>query len=208
MKNKNLLIVFAKNPVLGKCKTRLAKDLGKHKALIVYNYLLQHTANVVSQTLSDVAVFYSDFIEKNDCWDNNYYKKIQTKGHLGIKMKNAFQWAFESKYKKVCIIGTDLLSLETKDLSRSFELLENNDLVFGPAEDGGYYLMGMQHLINEAFLDKAWSTNTVLQQTIEDVQVKKIAFLNKKNDIDTFEDLKKSNFKLSKIGLKNHLDKI
>lgn len=198
---KQLLLIFTKNPELGKCKTRLAKSIGNEKALFVYQHLLQHTAKEVSKTKSDIALFYTNFVDENDLWSNNYHKKIQIEGHLGEKMKEAFQWGFNLGYKKVCIIGTDLLSLEAKDVHESFKLLDKNEIVFGPAEDGGYYLMAMKKLYKEAFLNKAWSTSLVLEQTIKDLPLLKIGYLKTKNDIDTFEDLKKSNFDLSLIDL-------
>jgi rSAM/selenodomain-associated transferase 1 len=188
----NLIIVFAKNPELGTCKTRLAKSIGDEKALEVYKELIVHTARTLSQVKASRVVFYSEKIETHDFWDDALFQKqVQSKGHLGQKMQAAFEWGFAQGYTKICIVGSDLFELEVSDIEEAFRQLQQNDIVFGPANDGGYYLMGMAQLYKNAFLDKAWSTSSVLQQTIEDLSDLTIAFLNTKTDIDTVEDLAK-----------------
>lgn len=188
---KKLVIVFVKNPILGKCKTRLAMDIGEENALDIYNQLLKHTAKVVSKvTSADRAVFYSEKIQHNDFWEaSKFQKKVQSKGHLGQKMQAAFEWGFAQGYRSICIIGSDLLALKTTDIDRAFDHLVTANLVFGPATDGGYYLMGMNKLYEKTFENKAWSTETVLQKTLEDVNEKHLAFLDTKTDIDTVNDL-------------------
>lgn len=188
----NLVIVFAKNPELGKCKTRLAKSIGDEKALEVYKELLKHTAKTIGNVNASRAVFYSEEIQKKDIWnDNLFQKQVQIEGHLGEKIQAAFEWGFDQGYSKICIVGSDLFELETSDIEKAFHELEQNDAVFGPANDGGYYLMGMTRFYKKAFLDKAWSTETVLGKTVEDLKGLNIAFLETKTDIDTVEDLMK-----------------
>jgi rSAM/selenodomain-associated transferase 1 len=187
-----LIIVFAKNPELGKCKTRLAKSIGSEKALEVYKELIKHTAKIISNVSASRAVFYSEKIQKNDFWDDSqFHKSVQSSGHLGEKMQAAFEWGFAQGYSKICIVGSDLFELETSDFEKAFLELEQKDLVFGPANDGGYYLMGMSTFYKEAFLEKAWSTETVLKQTLKDLKNQNIAFLKTKTDIDIVEDLVK-----------------
>ena len=187
-----LVIVFAKNPELGKCKTRLAASIGDENALAVYKALIQYTAQVLSKLKEDCVVFYSEGIQTNDLWeDANFQKQVQSQGHLGKKMQAAFEWGFHKGYKQVCIVGSDLLELEVSDIHNAFQALETHDLVFGPAEDGGYYLMGMSAFHPEAFKDKAWSTELVLKETLQDLKGKSFHLLKEKNDIDTVDDLKK-----------------
>lgn len=184
-----LVIVFAKNPELGKCKTRLAKSTGDEKALEVYKELIKHTAKTLSKVKADRAVFYSEEIQHQDFWDARVFQKqVQTKGHLGQKMQAAFEWGFAQGYSKICIVGSDLYDLQSSDVDKAFQELEQNDLVFGPAKDGGYYLMGMNQFYEKAFQDKAWSTEVVLQKTLEDLQGLSIALLDTKTDIDTLEN--------------------
>ena len=187
-----LVIVFAKNPEIGKCKTRLAVSIGDENTLAVYKTLIQYTAQVLSKLKEDCVVFYSEDIQTDDLWDDaNFQKQVQSQGHLGKKMQAAFEWGFHKGYKQVCIVGSDLFELEVSDIHDAFQALETHDLVFGPAEDGGYYLMGMSALHSEAFKDKAWSTELVLKETLKDLKSNSFQLLKEKNDIDIVDDLKK-----------------
>jgi rSAM/selenodomain-associated transferase 1 len=184
-----LVMVFAKNPELGKCKTRLAKSIGDEKALEVYKTLLRHTAETLAQVEADRVVFYSETIQHHDLWDDNVFQKqVQIQGHLGEKMQAAFEWGFAQGYSKICIVGSDLMELQSTDLDQAFQELEAHDVVFGPAQDGGFYLMGMTQLYKQAFLNKAWSTETVLEDTLKDLKGLKYALLETKTDIDYVEN--------------------
>ena len=108
MASKSLLLVFSKNPRLGRVKTRLAKTIGKEKALKVYKALLKKTASVLEELKVDIHLYYSDYIEKDDLFSNVVtQKKRQTGEQLGERMSNAFNEALID-YDKVIIIGTDL----------------------------------------------------------------------------------------------------
>ncbi|WP_456438552.1 TIGR04282 family arsenosugar biosynthesis glycosyltransferase [Psychroserpens sp.] len=188
---KNALIVFTRNPELGKCKTRLAKTLGNQSALEIYKYLLQHTANVAKKVNASRYVFYSENINHNDVWNVAHFrKKLQTGNNLGERMHNAFNELLNASYEKVVIIGSDLLDLSEDIIEQAIQKLDTNDVVIGPAEDGGYYLLGMKTLHSEIFINKAWGTETVRKDTIEDLQNSNVCLLKELNDIDTFEDMK------------------
>ena len=189
MENKSLLLVFSKNPTLGKVKTRLAKTIGKEKALKVYKALLKKTASVLEELEVDIHLYYSDFIEKNDLFSTvATQKKRQTGEQLGERMSNAFRESLIS-YNKVVIIGTDLWTLEIQDIKNAFRVLENHAAVIGPSTDGGYYLLGIKEVIPQIFLDKQWGTSSVLPNTLKDLKSIKYHLLPEKNDIDTFSDL-------------------
>jgi len=189
--SKNALIIFTRNPELGKCKTRLAKVIGNEAALEIYKYLLNHTAEISEKIKADKFVFYSDDIKKEDLWNKDVFrKKLQYGTDLGARMENAFTELFRLNYEKVIIIGSDLLDLNTKHVNDAFELLENNELVIGPAKDGGYYLLGMKTLHLNVFKNKDWGTSTVFKETIKDIQNSNYALMEELNDIDTFEDIK------------------
>ena len=190
--SKKALIIFARNPELGKCKTRLAKTIGDEAALDVYKFLLNHTADISKQVDADKYVFYSENIQKNDLWDDVIFRKKLQKGNdLGERMLNAFNELFQMGYEKVAIIGSDLLELDAETINLAFSQLDHFDYVIGPAQDGGYYLLGMKHLYLKLFENKAWSTSTVLTDTLNDIKNSKVHLLKELNDIDTFEDLKK-----------------
>ena len=189
--SKNALIIFARNPELGKCKTRLAKVIGNEAALEIYKYLLNHTAEISEKIKADKFVFYSDDIKKEDLWNKDIFrKKLQYGTDLGARMENAFTELFQLNYEKVIIIGSDLLDLNTKHVDDAFQLLETNELVIGPAKDGGYYLLGMKTLHLNVFKNKDWGTSTVFKETIKDIQNSNYALMEELNDIDTFEDIK------------------
>jgi len=188
---KNALIIFTRNPELGKCKTRLAKTIGDQSALDVYKYLLVHTATVSKGVDADRFVFYSEAIQTNDIWYNkNFNKKLQRGSDLGERMQNAFQELFDLGYKNVIIIGSDLLDLNANTISEAFQLLENNDVVIGPATDGGYYLLGLKTIHKNIFKNKNWGTETVRNDTLSDLKNSTVAMLKELNDIDTFENMK------------------
>ncbi|WP_299119939.1 TIGR04282 family arsenosugar biosynthesis glycosyltransferase [uncultured Tenacibaculum sp.] len=189
--SKNLLLIFTRNPELGKVKTRLAKTIGDESALNIYKFLLNHTKEVTQDLNCDKAVYYSVKVRNNDIWDaSNYQKRQQNGDDLGIRMKNAFQEAFDKNYEKVLIIGSDLYDLKPNHINEAFEKLNSNDIVIGPAEDGGYYLLGMKELHSEVFKNKAWGTSTVRQDTLNDLQNVSVHLLETLNDVDVFNDIK------------------
>ncbi|NCO63169.1 MAG: glycosyltransferase [Flavobacteriales bacterium] len=188
--SKNALIIFTRNPELGKCKTRLAKTIGNQAALGIYMHLLSHTAQISKKSTADKFVFYSENIIENDLWNSEVFrKKMQQGSDLGERMEHAFTELFALGYEKVVIIGSDLLDLKTTHIDNAFKLLQEHDLVIGPAKDGGYYLFGMKKLQPNIFKNKAWGTSTVLKDTLNDIQNCTFVLLEALNDIDTFEDI-------------------
>jgi rSAM/selenodomain-associated transferase 1 len=188
----DLLIIFYRNPELGKVKTRLAATVGDEKAFAIYLKLASHTREVALQTACDRVVYYSDFIDTEDSWSNDQFKKsLQTGESLGERMKQAFANSFDAGYKRVCIIGTDCPGLTTQIINESFVKLKSNDVVIGPATDGGYYLLGMENFWPTLFENKAWSTDSVLSQTVQDAkQLNLLNFLLPTlTDVDEEKDL-------------------
>ncbi len=189
--NKAALIIFQKNAILGKVKTRLAVSIGEEKALEVYQWLTEYTHDQVRDLKVDKFLFYSDFIPDHSPGDFlGYQFELQSGNSLGDRMSNAFAFLFAKGYKSVVIIGTDCPDLQSKDLNRAFMNLSQADLVIGPAKDGGYYLIGMSMFIPEIFKDIPWSTSKVLDSTLERANSLKIdyEFLHVLSDIDTFQD--------------------
>ncbi|WP_298517077.1 TIGR04282 family arsenosugar biosynthesis glycosyltransferase [uncultured Kordia sp.] len=185
-----LLMTFTRNPELGKVKTRLAKGIGEKAALEVYIKLLEHTKSVLQKINTDKCVWYSVSVRQNDIWpDDSYQKKAQIGNDLGERMLHAFKDAFQQHYEKVIIIGSDLYDLQPKHIEEAIEALNSNDIVLGPAQDGGYYLLGMKTLHEKAFAPKKWGTETVLADTMSDLDNQSIHLLETLNDIDHAEDL-------------------
>lgn len=186
------LIIFIKNPERGKVKTRLAATLGDDKALEIYHQLLEHTRLICEQVEADRLLFYSNFIDQEDAWQNKYFKKfVQAGSNLGTRMQAAFEEAFgRYGYRKVVIIGSDCADLTTDTITAAFQHLERHDMVIGPSNDGGYYLLGMRQLFTPVFERKQWSTPSVLGDSRVDIENAGLTYylLPQLTDIDTEED--------------------
>ena len=192
MKNNptNLLLIFTRNPELGKCKTRLAATIGNELALDIYQFLLKHTVNITKKLNVEKHIYYSEEIWEDDIWSTQFYtKKLQEGIDLGERMKNAFEDGFKSGFQKIIIIGSDMYDLSEKDLAEAFLKLDHHDFVIGPAKDGGYYLLGMKSVKEELFSNKAWGTGTVLKHTLENLKKDNILLLDERNDVDIYEDI-------------------
>lgn len=189
--SRNLLLIFTRNPELGKCKTRLAATIGDERALNIYKFLLRHTATLTQGVKAVKQVWYSEEIWENDIWDSRFFtKKLQEGPDLGARMAMAFRQGFEEGFERIIIIGSDMYDLSTADLDHAFETLSTYGTVIGPAEDGGYYLLGMTRFEPSIFQQKAWGTDTVLKDTLLDLERTKVQLLETKNDIDLYEDVK------------------
>ena len=187
---KDLLLIFTRNPQLGKVKKRLAADIGDASALKLYKFLLKHTFEVVKELPVEKCMYYSESIPPEDLWDKeDFQKKLQQGRGLGERMENAFFEAFSEGYEKVVIIGSDLFDLQEEDLKKAFLAMDTTNYVLGPASDGGYYLFGMKSLNSQVFRNKSWGTGSVLQDTLEDLKNEKLTMLEVRNDIDYLSDL-------------------
>lgn len=190
--SKKALIIFTRNPELGKVKTRLAKTVGDESALKIYKFLLNHTSEITKHLNLDKYIFYSDNIHHNDIWDDDIFrKKLQSGADLGERMKNAFSEISGMGYEKVIIVGSDIFDMEEDDIIKAYEALQTNQFVVGPATDGGYYLLGMKEINSKVFQNKKWGTNSVLESTLEDLKNEKFALLEERNDVDYYHDIKK-----------------
>lgn len=197
-KPKRLLMIFAKPPVPGRVKTRLAKDLGEQAATDVYRKLLNLTANVVNRVncrkqvwLTAPAEGGAGIPEFQDC-----DTMLQKGANLGERMSYAFEQVFKDGNDRVVIIGSDCPDITVELIEEAFQALDGSDLVIGPGEDGGYWLLGMKEFRPDLFREIAWSTPAVLSQT-EEIAGRlglKISRLKMLNDIDTISDLEKSGF--------------
>lgn len=203
--SKNALIIFTRNPELGKCKTRLAATIGDEAALGVYQFLVTHTASISAKVRADKFVYYSEKTRENDSWNDTLFsKKVQQGDDLGNRMEHAFNEVFDLGYECAVIIGSDMYDLTPGDIDEAFQKLTSHDYVLGPAKDGGYYLLGMKTVQPEIFRNKDWGTATVQQDTLRDLEYKRVALLAEKNDIDYYEDLKE--IEVLQVFLPAHLD--
>jgi rSAM/selenodomain-associated transferase 1 len=191
MKHGNALVIFVKNIVFGKVKTRLAATLGPEWAFAIYASLVSHTRNVTQNIQVDKFVYYSDMVEDDDAWDERFYKKIQQGPGLGERMMNALKDRLEEGYTRIILIGSDCPALNAQIINDAFQQLESSDVVIGPAFDGGYYLVGMKELYPYLFENMEWSTHTVFETTINRCKSLELVYavLPQLHDIDEERDL-------------------
>lgn len=182
------LIVFLRKPELGKVKTRLAKGIGDEKALEVYRILTEKTYQICSELNADIFPFFMPDVPENTIWDKSK-AEIQNGNDLGECMLNAFEFVFNKGYDKAIIIGSDCNSLSSDLIKKAFLKLEKYDYTIGPAEDGGYYLLGMKSLCTEVFENMEWSKEDVYEKTIQKFSANSYYSLETLNDIDNLDDL-------------------
>lgn len=189
--SKNRIIIFVKNTIKGKVKTRLAKTLGDDEALAVYKELLAITKANVEPLEVEKEVWYAWHTEERDVWDDDIFnKKVQVEGDLGQKMSQAFASSFNESCEKVVLIGSDCPTITTSIFEEAFNALNENDVVIGPSLDGGYYLIGMNQFIPDLFEGITWSTEKVFGESKKVLESlgKTLYTLQPLNDIDNETD--------------------
>lgn len=197
MKSKDLLIVFVQNPELGKIKTNLTKTIGAERALAVYKKLLFKMSKIAVQSNTDKAVFYSEFIDDFDMWDDILFQKyVQMGKDMGEKMFNAFKLAFSKGYNRVCLISGEAYDLTTWTVEEAFFNLQSKDVVLGPTDEGNYYLIGMNSLREDFFANKKWDAEDVLLDTLIDITKTATTYqlletLSSADQIEDFDELRK-----------------
>lgn len=189
-KKENAVIVFVKNPAIGKVKTRLAASVGEERAYNIYIQLLSNTLTVASMANADLIISYSDFIPEKDEWTTLEAQRTVQKGsNLGESMESALEGALKT-YKRAILIGTDCGQISTEVIDDAIEALYHVDTIIGPAVDGGYYLVGAVCPIPLVFENIDWSTSKVLYQTLSRMIELRVNFgLGiRLRDVDTLED--------------------
>jgi rSAM/selenodomain-associated transferase 1 len=206
--NKALVIVFVKSPVLGTVKTRLAHKIGDLAALEIYKALITKTEAVTTSLDNDLWIYFSKQLTE-DYWPD-CQKRIQNGSDLGERMYNAFKDGFDRGYEKIVLIGSDLPDLNKTLLTDALEKLNEKNVVFGPADDGGYYLIGLNRLIPQIFIKKPWSQSNLLNVTLDELGQLPytVDTLVSLNDIDTYEDLINSGFFKSDKALQEKLKQL
>ncbi|MFQ5863091.1 MAG: TIGR04282 family arsenosugar biosynthesis glycosyltransferase [Candidatus Brocadiales bacterium] len=171
MAAKDVLMIFVKYPEPGKVKTRLAKTLGGEIAVELYRLMAEDIIRRLKGCRRyKIIIFFDPPHRASDMkdWLGNDLCYIQQSGQdLGERLTNAFGVAFDSGARRAVVIGTDCLGITQGTVSKTLQCLDEKDVVIGPAEDGGYYLLGLSQYIPELFHSIDWSTNKVFHQTIE-----------------------------------------
>jgi len=193
---KNGLIIFAREPLPGAVKTRLAAEIGDRAAAELYETMLLDVLKTARQ-LSDVeiVVFWACEEESLPRLAERYRccARRQSPGDLGLRMQAAFEEMFANGCELCCIIGSDAPDLPLSYILEAYQLLatQQTDAVFGPSRDGGYYLLGLRQVCPQLFTNIPWSTVDVLEQSLSAARDSGLtaSLLPEWQDIDTVEGL-------------------
>lgn len=206
--HKNALIIFAKMPIAGNVKTRLAAGIGDENALYFYKECAGKLFDIPnSLEESDVWLFAAekddmDLIKK---WvGKDFLFRRQSDGDLGNKMKNAFRDVFKFGDRKAVIVGTDIPDISYSVIEEAFDALNDNDAVIGSCNDGGYYLLGLKRMIPSLFENIEWSTDKVYWETIKRMQGANMKYKTLKTLMDV-DDIKSLQMWLSAEGERSKL---
>lgn len=196
------LLVFARLPERGHVKTRLAESIGEDAALAAYETMLHDLLASIGRPSSDVEIeiLWAPTESANGDSLSNAFGDLPTAMQTGATLGDRLSMAFSERFffhatQKIVAIGVDDPSLPRTLIDHAFALLDSCEWVLGPAEDGGYYLIGCRALAfdPELFLDIEWGTPTVLATTMKKIAAleRTVALLPERYDIDVVEDLKR-----------------
>ncbi len=196
--SENVLILFARYPEAGEVKTRLAESIGAKPACELYSaFLVDSLARAIALEDCDTAVCFSPLEKEREFKDilGHDIRFFSQKGEdIGQRMYNAFESVFALGYQRAILIGVDLPDLPGQFLTAAFRELNANPAVLGPAEDGGYYLVGFNARVHssEFFTDIEWSGPAVFEKTVEKFNKADVSYevLEEWRDVDTVEDLR------------------
>jgi len=188
----NELIVFAKAPVPGQVKTRLAQKIGAEGACTAYRQMLKAIGAVFSKieraTVQHWPTKGDEALRR--LLPSEWAYRPQEGEDLGERLLNAFSRAFSLGARKVAIIGSDCPYVTVDHLEQAWRELDSADIVFGPAVDGGYWLVAAKQVHPEPFRNISWGGAMVLEQSLEAARGAglMVRLLEKLHDIDTIED--------------------
>jgi uncharacterized protein len=195
----NVAILFARTPVPGGVKSRLQTHLTAEQACRLHIASTRDTAELLDRALPNASkwIFWSDSPPDTellaDSLPASFQTAVQSAGDLGARMEDAFTRARALGSSRVVIFGSDSPTLPGGIVRQSFAALEACDLVLGPTEDGGYYLIGCRRFDPELFRAVAWSTARTFEQTLANAERLgwRIQTLKKWFDIDGWKDVER-----------------
>jgi hypothetical protein len=198
----DLVILFTRYPHPGKCKTRLIPTLGGEGAAKVHRQLVAHNIATLStfSTLHANTTYHIYYdgasVQDMEQWLGKQILMKQHGNNIGERMANALIMELQTA-ENCLLVGSDCPDISPELLKEAFQALQQNDLILGPAYDGGYYLIGVNksckiEAIRQLFRGIHWGSDRVLQETR--LRANELHFrvhlLQKLHDIDTPDDLK------------------
>ncbi|WP_298859081.1 TIGR04282 family arsenosugar biosynthesis glycosyltransferase [uncultured Sulfitobacter sp.] len=189
---KRTLVVMLKEPRAGRVKTRLGRDIGMVAAAWWFRHQVRRLLRRIDDPRWDIVLAVSPdragLVSR--VWPQYLVRIAQGQGDLGDRMGRALR---KPPVGPVCVIGGDIPDINAKRIAEAFAALGHNDAVFGPAPDGGYWLIGLRRvraIPPNIFANVRWSTKYALSDTVVTLADHRIAFVATLDDVDTVADLK------------------
>lgn len=185
------LVIMAKVPVAGRVKTRLAREIGVVAATMFYRHAMRGVVARLAQQpfWRTVLIVDPDSGVASRMLPNGAVRAGQGRGDLGVRMQRPMR---ALPAGPVCLIGTDIPDISVADVRRAFRLLGRHDVVFGPAEDGGFWLVGLRRsprVIDPYRGRVPWSRSDTLARTLANLAGYCVGFTTRHHDVDTAADL-------------------
>lgn len=193
IKKNIVLILFSKEPEVGKVKTRLIPALGEQGACLLYNNFLKHSINELKHIKNADFMVYTTKLPDNESsqsFFSNTSRHFQKGENLGEKMYNCLHEQLKS-YNKAILLGADCPAINSQMIKYVIRMLDSYQHVFVPVIDGGYSLIGTKNVNKELFSDISWGTSKVMEETLLKLDKLKQSYnlLPEQYDIDTIDDL-------------------
>ncbi len=198
MTGRNLYGILCRFPEPGKVKTRLARGIGREEAALFYRGIAETIMqNTAPQGGGYERVLFYSPEDRRDAFGQWFPRERlvpQRGGDLGAVMKHALEDLLAMGAARAVITGSDIPQLNSRIVSQAFLELEQCDIVLGPADDGGYYLIGMKTVYAALFRGKTWGSRKVFGETLDAIRDSGLTWKTvvRLSDVDTAEDLKKT----------------
>lgn len=184
------LIIMAKVPGAGRVKTRLAREVSSATAAYFYRHTCRAVvARLAASTRWRTALCITPDVGIGDrFWPPDIPKIRQGDGDIGRRMQRAIA---AMPPGPVVLVGTDIPAIRRSHIARAFKVLGDSDIVFGPAQDGGFWLVGSSRRrpMPLAFDNVRWSSPFALQDTLDNLKNYAVTQIDQLNDVDTRHDL-------------------
>lgn len=198
MTDKRGVILFVRLPEKGKVKSRLAQRMDEDLVLSLYENMVLDTIDMLTRGRFPFRICFTPADARDQIfeWLGYEHPSVPQAGDdLGDRMVKAFEYVFSEEVEDALLIGSDIPGLTAGVMDEAFAALLTNDVVIGPADDGGYYLIGFRKksFAPDIFHDIVWSTRTVFRETMDKLHDASLTVhvLPELTDVDTVEDLKR-----------------
>jgi rSAM/selenodomain-associated transferase 1 len=188
------LVIMAKVPIAGRVKTRLAREIGVVGATMFYRVAMRNViARLARQPFWRATVIVDpDTGATSRMLPTGVARAGQGRGDLGVRMQRPMRMLPPGP---VCLIGTDVPDISVADIRRAFRQLGRADAVFGPAEDGGFWLVGLKRTprVIDPYRGRVpWSQADTLERTLANLAGRRVGFTVRHNDVDSASDLSRN----------------